>query len=304
MQEKNSTTKSHGLLMIELVLKMQALKFIDIHYHATPDLYLRRHQALDAGRRYKQLKGGVVLKSHLGGTSVQATLAQREGLPVFPSIVLNSICGGINYKVIIHALAEYDPVFPSKLLVHFPTITGRHHNSRLKRELSKSAINSDAFIPETIFNDSGKIRNEVIDVIKLSKDYPVVLSSGHASKEEVYALIDICQKYNVNALLLNQPANPLTDLKAEELASLNRCSFIWIEQTALTFLLGYQNESDFNAVLKNIKNTIYSSDLGQPTQLGIKEWYNWSESWFTKFNINTKRKDEICLKNPVMLLQL
>ena len=57
------------------------IKFFDIHYHASPDLYKRRYNATEVAKKYKSLQGAVVLKSHLGTTSVQASLLQKEGLP-------------------------------------------------------------------------------------------------------------------------------------------------------------------------------------------------------------------------------
>lgn len=286
-----------------MIEKMQ-FNFVDIHYHAMPDLYVRKYHVFDAGEKYSQLKGAVVLKSHLGSTSVQATLAQIEGLPVFPSIVLNKFAGGIHYRNVLHALSEYNPVFPSKLIVHFPTITGRQHKSKLAREFYNNNISGVALEAETISDRSDSIRDEVIDILKMSKDYPIVLSSGHASKKEVYSLIDQCIKYDVNNLILNQPANPMTGLSANELIEINKYPFVWIEQTALTYLLSYQNEQDFKAVLKDVSNVIYSSDLGQTTQPDIGQWLAQSTRWFLKFGITNERRDTICLKNPLQLLAI
>jgi hypothetical protein len=278
------------------------LDFIDIHYHAMPDLYVRKYNVFDVGKKYSQLKGAVVLKSHLGSTSVQASLAQIQGLPVFPSIVLNRFSGGIDYRNVLQALSEYNPIFPSKMIVHFPTITGRKHKSRLSREFSNKNISQIALEPETISDNNGNVRKEVIDILKMSKDYPIIVSSGHASKQEVYGLIDQCVKYDIEHLFLNQPANPMTGLDAAELRELNKYPFVWSEQTALTYLLNYQDEEDFKSVLKDVSNVIYSSDLGQTSQMDIDQWLNQSTKWFNKFGITKERRDKICLMNPLQLL--
>jgi len=278
--------------------------FIDIHYHADPDLYKRRHSALEAGKRYQQLNGAVVLKSHLGSTAVQATIAQQEGLPVFPSIVLNQIAGGVNYRPIIQALSEYHPTIPSKLIVHLPTMTGRKHKSNLSREMKYPLMHDMLCQHETVFDSTGKLKAEIIDIFKLASDYPITLSTGHASKEETYALIEAGEQWNVPALLLNQPANPLTGFTAIDLLEMKKYAFVWIEQTALTYLLSYQNEKDFSAVLRDAPNVIYSSDLGQTSQMNIEEWVKTSNQWFSNFNIPTTRKAELCLTNPLQLLKM
>lgn len=284
--------------------KLDSYKFIDIHYHATPDLYNRRWHAIEAGHIYKSCHGAVVLKSHLGATSVHATLAQRLGLPVLPSLVLNSIAGGIDYRVIIRALIEYQPLISAKMIVHFPTITGRTFQSKLTRPLTHPHLNEHSQVGETLFNSSQQLRKEVIDILKVSRDYPIVLSTGHASRDEIYRLIDGCAQYQVQALLLNQPAHPLTNLKASELKELTQNKFVWVEQTALTYLLGHQDQEDFNTVLTSVPRVIYSSDLGQINQMDISNWLNYSDAIFEELGIPAKRKDDLVRNNAVKLLSL
>ncbi len=277
-------------------------KFIDIHYHACPDLYERRWDAIQAGQLYKSLNGAVILKSHLGATSVQATLAQKQDLPVFSSLVLNHIAGGINYRVILRALSEYQPLITAKMIVHFPTLTGRMLQSKLSRTLTHHYLSQYNLKSETLFNTKQKLRKEVIDILKMAQDYPVVLSTGHASREEVYSLIDACIQYHVPALLLNQPANPLTGLKAQELNVLTRNEFIWVEQTALTYLLKHQDKEDFSTVLTSIPRVIYSSDLGQTSQMDVTDWLAFSKQTFSELGLSKQRQDELMRANALALL--
>lgn len=279
-------------------------KFIDIHYHANPDLYTRRWNAMEAGTLYQSLNGAVVLKCHTGSTSIQATLLQEMGLPVLPSLVLNHIGGGINYRVVIHALSEYQPQIASKMIVHFPTITGRKIQSKLSRQLTHNDLEKYTQKGETLFSSKQELRKEAIDILKMTKDYPIVLSSGHASREEVYRLIDACNQYNVPSLLLNQPANPLTGLKFSELSELVKNEWLWVEQTALTFILGHQDKQDFSQVLTHLPRVVYSSDLGQPNQMDIPDWFNFSKKIFHELDLSEKREEELFLTNAIKLLSL
>ncbi|HHF7347487.1 TPA: DUF6282 family protein [Legionella feeleii] len=290
--------------MSKLLQKLADYQFIDIHYHAEPDLYQRRLTALEAGKIYQSLQGIVVLKSHLGATSVQATLAQRQGLPVLPSLVLNHIAGGIDYRVILRALAEYQPLIPAKMIVHFPTITGRKFQSKLPRQLVHPALSEQCFVGETVFDERKRLRRKVIDVLKMTRDYPLVLSTGHASKDETYALLDACVRYRVPALLLNQPAHPLTALIAEELQEISQHDFVWIEQTVLTHLLGHQDSDDLAKVLRQVPRVIYSSDLGQTSQMDITDWINYSANLFAELGLSSQRKEALCRTNALALLSL
>lgn len=284
--------------------KLTEYTFIDIHYHASPDLYKRRWHALEAGQIYQKLNGAVFLTSHLGATSVQATLAQKLGLPVFPSLVLNHLAGGINYRVILHALNEYQPVTAAKMLVHFPTITGRNFPSKLSRQLINPNLSQYSQHSETLFNRQKKLRKNAIDILKMANDYPIVLTTGHASTEEVYSLIDACITYNVPALLLNQPAHPLVNLNAAALNELAKNEFVWVEQTVLTYLLGHQDKEDFTALLTTTPRVIYSSDLGQTNQMDVENWLDYSNALFAELQLSPQRKTDLICANAAKLLTL
>lgn len=107
-----------------------------------------------------------------------------------------------------------------------------------------------------------------------------------------------------NRLLLNQPANPITGLKAYDLEKLSENKFLYFEQTYLTYTIGYQTKSDVFYVLEKIPNTIYSSDLGQTTQIDIMQWISLSEEIFIKAKVSLQRKKEITIKNPLKLLSI
>ncbi|MCO6179428.1 DUF6282 family protein [Ciceribacter sp. RN22] len=279
--------------------------FIDIHYHADPDAYLRRHGAIAAGQLYGEFGGWVVLKNHLGCTAAQATEARRAGAPVSGSVVLNEIVGGIDRRVIERSLCQSD-TGNGRLIVHLPTVTGRAHKSRLARDLRHSILRDGdrAIQPLTISDDTGRLLPQVMDILRLACDAPIVVSSGHASRGEVYRLIDAALALNVPRLMLNQPANPLTGLSAHDLGEISQASGVFIEQCALTYLLGYQDDADFFAVLRDVRNVIYSSDLGQPSQPDIGEWIDLTRIWFGRAGLSHGRIDDITRNNPLRMLEL
>lgn len=277
---------------------------IDVHYHAGPDLYMRRHTVIETGQLYQKHHAAVVLKSHLGSTAMQASIAQSLGYPILPSVVLNDIAGGIDYKVVIRALLEYTPLLDARMLVHFPTITGKKHQSRLVRHLNAPVYAEVSQSPLSVFNEYGQLKQEVKELIRMSSNDPIVLSTGHASKEETYALIEESGKYRHCRLMLNQPANPLTGLQADDLLEISKESHVFIEQTALTYLLGYQTKDDFQRVLSTIPQVIYSSDLGQTSQMDVDDYIRESQVYFKAFTITNHRKEEIWKLNPIKMLSL
>lgn len=277
-------------------------QFIDIHYHANPDLYNRRWNALEAGALYQSFNGALVLRSHLGSTSAQATLAQSLGFPVLPSVTLNHLAGGIHYRVVMQALSQYQSLNPTRMVVDFPSITGRTIKSRLSRDLTHNYLKDYSLISKTVFNRQALIGKHVIDILKMASDYPIVLSTGHASQAEIYQLIDACIQYNVPALLLNQPANPLTGLNAAALTPLLHHDFIWVEQTALTYLIGHQDKEDLSTVLTSLPRVLYSSDLGQTSQMDVEDWLIFSNNLFAELKLTEQRKADLWRNNAIALL--
>jgi hypothetical protein len=275
--------------------------FIDVHYHAGPDAFIRRHAALVAGANYRDANGWVVLKNHLGCTAAQAWEARQAGLPVSASIVLNEIAGGIDWRVVERALCQHgtDAV---RLIVHFPTVTGRKHESRLVRAYSHPILSERGMTACTVSDDWGRLKHDVLNILRMARDYPLIISTGHASRDEVYRLVDAAVQHDVPRLMLNQPANPLTGLRAEELREITDAPMVYVEQTALTYLLGYQDREDFRAVLNDVPRVVYSSDLGQTTQPDIAEWLVTSSGWFKEFGLSAERIDEITRANPLALL--
>ncbi|RON55859.1 DUF6282 family protein [Pseudomonas frederiksbergensis] len=276
--------------------------FIDVHYHAGPDAYLRRHSAVQAGHHYQAQNGWVVLKNHLGCTAAQAWEAREQGLPVSGSIVLNEIAGGIDWRVVERSLCQHGAA-DLRFIVHLPTVTGRSHTSRLARSLSHPILSERPIKPLTVSDDSGQLTPATLDLLRMSRDYPVVISTGHANREEVLRLVEAADRLQVPRLMLNQPANPLTGLNAEDLLALGNLPFLYIEQTALTYLLEYQGRDDFSRVLRELPQVVYSSDLGQTSQPDIAQWLKMSQQWFEEFGLSKERVESISRGWPLQMLR-
>jgi len=282
---------------------IEKLAFLDIHYHANPDTYLRRFDALEVGRQYAALKGGVVLKNHLGGCTQMASVPAAEDLPVFGSLVLNPIAGGLSVRAVQQELCFRSPEANNRLIVHLPTQVVHKHQSVLKRDFSNASVASYSLNPEPLSTNDGRLRSEVRDLFDFAETAPVIMSSGHASRREVELLIELAgDRPNPVRLMLNQPANPMTGLSADDLIALGNYDWLFIEQTALTVTLGYQLQADFFKALLEVPNLMYSSDFGQTGQMKPDEWLRWSEYQFDKAGLSASRKKEIQLINPLRAL--
>ncbi|PHM44977.1 hypothetical protein Xmau_01182 [Xenorhabdus mauleonii] len=276
--------------------------FLDLHYHARPDSYVRRYNVLEAGREYARYNGGVVLKNHLGSVAALSSLAQEERLPVFGSVVLNAAAGGMTTNSVIQALSQYQFDETPRLLVHLPTIVPTNHESVMKRSWANTAAQSFSQQFSSVVDSNGQVRKEVHELISFAQKYNIVLSSGHASYYEVMQLIDAITAAGGCRFMLNQPASPITGLKAKDLKALGEYDWLYVEQTALTVYLGYQTTDDFFEVLSEVNNVVYSSDLGQPVQPDIGQWLIDSKCWFKMAGLSESHIRNVSLLNPLLML--
>ena len=278
--------------------------FVDVHYHVGPDAYVRRHTAATAGDQYARLGGWVVLKNHLGSTAAQAWEARQQGLPVSGSIVLNDIAGGLDTRAVEQAVVQHGEDSGLRLIVHLPTVTGRTHTSRLSRTPAHTLLARDGLRPLTFTDGDGALRAEVREILRMARDLPIVISTGHADGREVALLVEEAVRLDVPRVMLNQPANPMTGLSCADLLDIASAEQVYAEQTALTYLLGYQDWDDFAAVLAKVPRALYSSDLGQTSQMDIGEWTTRSRDWFEKAGLDEGRITEVVRDAPLRMLSL
>ncbi|PRP68935.1 hypothetical protein BUE93_19520 [Chromobacterium amazonense] len=280
----------------------ERLRFLDVHYHAAPDAFRRRHGVIETGRRYQALQGGVVLKNHLGDSVASAEAARALDLPVFGSTVLNAVAGGPCRRALEASLCRLQSEHSGRLLVHLPTVTGTSHRSRLSRSHSNPFCEAAFGEAAAICDEQGQLLPQTRELLAMARDYPLVISSGHASRNEVMRLLDAADQLGTPRLMLNQPANPMTGMSAADLAAIAGPDWLYIEQTALTYLLGYQDWDDFQTVLRELPNVVYSSDLGQTSQPDIEDWHRQSLGWFDDMRLDSKRRDSVWLETPLAML--
>lgn len=276
-------------------------RFIDIHYHAGVDLYRRRYSTQEAGQRYAEYEGWVVVKSHLGSTAPQAWEARQQGLPVSGSVTLNHINGGLDVRAIEQSVYQHGEDSPTRLVVYLPTLVDARV-SRLQRDHFHSRLNEASLGRLRITDDSGHLRPVVWDILRAARDLPVVLATGHANRHEIQEVVEAALKVGLDRLLLTHATHPMCGLTAKDLVSLAELSEVYVEMTALTRVLGYHDEQSFTEMIRSHPRIIYSSDLGQPNQPDIDEWLDISRSWFAEADLNAQDIENLTLRTPRELL--
>ncbi|QTE01850.1 DUF6282 family protein [Streptomyces cyanogenus] len=275
---------------------------VDVHYHAGPDLYRRRLTSAGAGRAYAEAGGWVVLKSHLTSTAARAWEAREEGLPVSGTLVLNELAGGVRPRAVEQAVYAHGPDSPARLVVHLPTLTGPAHTSALRRTPFHPLLDTGRWRASGVLDADGRLRPDVREVLRAARDLPVAVATGHCDREAALRVVDEAVRLGVPRLLLTHATHPMSGFTPDDLTDLREVPGLYVEITALTLLLGHRDAGHLGQVVRAHPRVVFSSDLGQPDQPGVKEWLGLSAQWFRAAQLTGPEIAAVTRTNPANLL--
>ncbi len=225
----------------------------DLHVHTSPDVIARKatdHElavlASAAGM------GGFMIKSHVFPTAGRAAALRNEfpGLKVFSGIALNRSVGGINPKAV-EAAAKMGIRY-----VWLPTLDAlKYMEENGRRDLENGL---------TVFDEAGKLRREVRDVIDLIKEYDLVLGAGHIGTRDSLRLSEICRDAGVRKYVLTHVSLPVCQTSAEDLRTA-RNHGAYIEYSYTHVLSGKCSIPYIAAQIRDLgcERIYLSTDLGQ-----------------------------------------
>ncbi|MBQ7534990.1 MAG: amidohydrolase [Stomatobaculum sp.] len=225
----------------------------DLHIHTSPDVIARKvtdHElavlASGAGM------GGVMIKSHVFPTAGRAAALKNEfpDLKIFSGIALNRTVGGINPDAV-EAAAKMGIQY-----VWLPTLDARRYMEENHKPCLEKGI--------TVFDEDGKLRKEVGDVIDLVKKYDLTFGSGHIGTEDSLRLAEICRDAGVRKYVLTHVSLPVCQADVSDLREA-RAKGAYIEYSYTHVLSGKCSIPYIAGQIKELGcDRIYlSTDLGQ-----------------------------------------
>lgn len=241
---------------------------IDIHVHAGPSYFKRKHDAIELAELYADAgMRGFVLKSHFGDTHKPARMAAARvpSLEVYSSITLNSFVGGFNPTAVEHALETGAHV------VWLPTFSAANFDpGGIGRDFPFSNQSL------TALND-GTLRPEVRDVLETIADHDghVALGNGHLAPAESVAVLDTMEEMGLSIPYLVTHADfGFMGLSVEDqLAMADRGAIV--EKCYLPVLHGDVSLEDLASSIEVIgpDRCVLSTDHGQADNASPPEAY-------------------------------
>ncbi|MGJ0118594.1 DUF6282 family protein [Williamsia sp. MIQD14] len=284
-----------------VTLDPHRLAFVDLHHHAGVDTLRRRRSVVQTGEAYAALSSWVVVKSHLVPTTATAWEARERGLPVSGSVVLNHGVGGLDTRAVTTAVLAHGPDAPARTVVYLPTVTAHAH---------RSGGSASAFHPDiaahaagvAVCDTDGRLRRETIEVLACCADLPVVLATGHSTREEVLRIVDAAVDRGVSRLVVTHATHPMVGLTAADLRDLADVEALHIELTALTYILDRQRPEQFVEAVAAHPRVLLSSDLGQPTTVDVVDWLPWTLRWLRAIGLDDDAVRALLVTTPAALI--
>jgi hypothetical protein len=187
---------------------------IDAHVHAAPDVQPRQLDCLGLVQEARgKGMGGVLLKDHSTLTSDRAYVLNQtySDFKVYGSITLNDPVGGIN-----PAAAEAAIRLGCRE-IFMPTYGARHHVSLWGKGSGPSAYpfssNPQGISP---IGESGKLKPEVQETLRLIAQADILLGTGHLSPSEIQILLRGAKEAGVKRILITHASLPLIRMSVED----------------------------------------------------------------------------------------
>jgi hypothetical protein len=191
---------------------------VDVHVHTAPDLVDRYQSDVQLARAARDAEmAGVVVKSHVLPTAGRVDLineAVGEEL-LYGGVALNGGVGGLNVDAAETALEL------GARVVWLPTAWSANHASQARAAgvewfVGQRVPGPDEELP--VARD-GEVTAATRRIIDLVAEYDAALGTGHASPDEIEAVVDACADAGVTPLV-NHPCFRVVDVPIERQVSL------------------------------------------------------------------------------------
>lgn len=276
---------------------------IDTHVHFGPDILPRRYNALETALIARDMGiRGIVLKNHNYPTAHLTSLVSElvPDIAVFGGICLEYECGGLNA----HAV-ETAAKLGAKV-VWMPVFCSTNSIALVARNLGVD-IKGDGI---SILGTNGKLVPEVVDILKIIKDYDMVLATGHISAREILALVEKAKQWGVAKIVVTHAMSDFLSesiLKPEERQMLAR-EGVLIEHCAwqISPTGGRADPADVAAAIKNEgpSNCIMSTDSGGIAHPNVAEGMRMFISAMLRCGLSEEDITSMVKLNPARLLGL
>lgn len=232
----------------------------DLHVHTSPSIHPRKMNDFELLKQINEAKmGGAVIKSHYECTASRAKLVNDymgTEAKLYGAMVVNQAMGGWNPTSV-----EYSLKAGAKI-IFLPTNHAQNFFERSKNTAAKTAMKAEGM---RAWDENGKIRSEIYEIIDLVKQFDAVFQTGHLGEAEAVAVAKVALARGAK-VVLTHPDSPSLGFPLEVQLELAKAGAI-IDKNERCLVTGRISAEELVAHLRllNPQNCILTTDLGQPT---------------------------------------
>lgn len=277
---------------------------IDMHVHFDPEPgAFRRKNALETALAAQEMGlRGIVLKNHNYMTAPLASLVSElvPDIAVWGSICLDYECGGLN------AYAVETAAKLGAKVVWLPCLCSTNSKTLVARRVGID-VGGDGI---SILGEHGRLVPEVVEILRIIKDYDMVLATGHISAREIIAVVDKAKQLGVVKMMVTHAMSSFLSesiLSPDERQMLAK-EGVLMEHTAFEIspTIVRANPADVAAAIKSEgpRNCIMSTDLGDWSNPPVAEGMRMFISSMIKCGLSEEDITYMVNLNPARLMGL
>lgn len=282
---------------------------IDLHIHVGPDYIPRYGDSIKLATEASHVgMKAIIVKQHLASTVASACLATNvvRGTLVFGGIALNEPVGGLNPRSVITAAKS------GGKMIWLPTVDAEYAIKKAKKgHWIKHYVNGSVFGCErksiNILNEDGELKSEVKDILKICKEYDIILGSGHISPEESIALAKESASIGYKKLEITHPNAWLEDFTIQVMKELTDLgATLTLSYGACSTHTGRQDIREIVSIIKEIgaQHCCLITDYGQTVNASPVEGYRVFYQHLLNYGIPDEDLNLMARVNPSRLLGL
>jgi hypothetical protein len=282
---------------------------IDLHIHVGPDYMPRYGDSLKlATEASNHGMKAIVIKQHLASTVASAHLANEavQGTLVYGGISLNEPSGGLNVRNVIATAKS------GGKMVWLPTVDAEFAIQKAKAgHWIRHYVSGSSFGYErkglSILTPDQKLKDEVKDILKICKEFDVILGSGHIGPEECIVLAQEGKTIGYDKLEITHPNAWLDDFNAKVLKELTGLgATLTLSFGVCSLQTGRQDIHEIAKVIKEVgaEHCCLITDYGQVTNPSPVEGYRVFCQLLSNIGVTDEELMLMTKENPSRLLSI
>lgn len=159
-------------------------------------------------------------------------------------------------------------------------------------------------VGEHTLDEHGRLKPEYKEVFRMAADHDVMLSFGHATHEEIFAMAEAVRELHITKAVVDHPFSPFIDLSLAEMRVLTSAGiYMNFTYDEISPLLGV-NPADMAAAILELgtDHVTLSSDAGEPLFPHTVEAIRLIRAHMRAFGLSEEQAHQVCVVNPGVLM--